>query len=290
MTGEGRGAAPTGKTVGTRRAGAGEAGAEKPRTRIARPKGERKSSSRPAQFPADGIRINKLIADAGVASRRAVDALITEGRVKINGKVVTELGTRVMPNDRVMVDGNQISDPERHVYFIMNKPKDTITTTQDELGRRTVLDLIGHRSRIYPVGRLDRNTTGVLILTNDGDLAHRLMHPSYGVERRYDVVLDRVLDFRDAKKISAGVELDNGDTTQECELFVDDRDHTKVEIVLREGKNREVRRLFEHFGYEVVRLHRVEYAGLTARGLARGEWRPLDRREISALRRLVELE
>jgi 23S rRNA pseudouridine2605 synthase len=238
----------------------------------------------------EGIRINKFIADAGIASRRAVDALIEEGRVKINSRLVTELGTRVMPNDRVMVDGKLIGDPERHVYILLHKPKDTITTTSDELGRRTVLDLIGHRSRIYPVGRLDRNTTGVLILTNDGDLAHRLMHPSYGVERQYEVVLDKPLEFKDAKKIAQGVELDNGDVTQECELSVDDRDRRSVVIVLREGKNREVRRLFEHFGYEVMRLHRSMYAGMTVRGLARGEWRILERRELSALRRLAELE
>lgn len=238
----------------------------------------------------EGIRLNKFLAEAGVASRRASDGLITEGRVQVNGRVVTELGVRVLATDRVAVDGMQIGDPERHVYILLNKPKDTITTTKDEHDRRTVLDLVEHRSRIYPVGRLDRHTTGVLLLTNDGDLANRLMHPRYGVERQYEVTLDKPLEFRDAKKIAAGVELENGDVTQECELTVDDRDRHFVGIILKEGKNREVRRLFEHFGYEVTRLHRSVYAGMTVRGLARGEWRNLDRREISALRRLVELD
>jgi len=238
---------------------------------------------------AEGTRLNKVIADSGVSSRRAADEIIREGRVKINGKVVTELGTRVKGNDRVTIDNKQISDPPRHSYILLNKPKDTITTTSDERGRRTVLDLVEYHDRIYPVGRLDRNTTGVLLLTNDGDLSHRLMHPRYGVERLYDVELDKPLENRHARKIAAGVTLENGEETQPCELFVAERDARALSIQLREGKNREVRRLFEEFGYTVVRLHRSQYAGLTVRGLARGEWRPLDRREISALRRLVNL-
>jgi 23S rRNA pseudouridine2605 synthase len=237
----------------------------------------------------DGVRLNKVIADSGVASRRAADEIIREGRVKINGKVVTELGTRVQGNDKVAIDNKQISDPPRHSYILLNKPKDTITTTSDERGRRTVLDLVEYHDRIYPVGRLDRNTTGVLLLTNDGDLSHRLMHPRYGVERLYDVELDKPLENRHARKIAAGVTFENGEETQPCELFVEERDARVLSIQLREGKNREVRRLFEEFGYTVVRLHRSQYAGLTVRGLARGEWRPLDRREISALRRLVKL-
>jgi pseudouridine synthase len=231
-----------------------------------------------------------VIADAGIASRRTADEMIAEGRVKVNGRVVTELGTRITSNDRVMVDGKLISDPERHVYILLNKPKDTITTTSDERGRRTVMDLIDTRERIYPVGRLDRNTTGVLLLTNDGDLANRLMHPRHGVARLYDVVLDKPLELRDARAITAGVELENGDKTQPCEIDMEDRDRQHLRITLYEGKNREVRRLFEHFGYEVTRLDRKLYAGLSARGLARGEWRRLERKEISSLRRLVDLE
>lgn len=240
--------------------------------------------------PREGIRLNKVIADAGVSSRRGADELIAEGRVKVNSKVATELGMRVGPNDRVMVDGKLIGDPERHIYVLLNKPKDTITTTSDERGRRTVLDLIDSRERIYPVGRLDRNTTGVLLLTNDGALANRLMHPRYRVPRTYNVVLDKPLELKDARKLAAGVELENGDQTQPCELDMEDRDRTHVTITLFEGKNREVRRLFEHFGYEVIRLDRKLYGGITTRGLARGEWRRLERKEISALRRLVNLE
>jgi len=237
----------------------------------------------------DGIRLNKAIADAGLASRRTADTMIAEGRVKVNGAVVTELGTRVRSTDKVSVDGKLIADPARPIYLLLNKPKDTITTTSDERGRRTVLDIVEYHDRIYPVGRLDRNTTGVLLLTNDGELANRLMHPRYRIERFYEVELDRPLEHRHARKIAAGVELAGGDVTQPCDVFVDERDARQVSIMLREGKNREVRRLFEEFGYEVVRLHRAIYAGLTVRGLARGQWRQLTRKEISALRRMVKL-
>jgi len=240
--------------------------------------------------PPEGIRLNKVIADAGISSRRGSDDLITEGRVKVNSKVVTELGMRVGPNDRVMVDDKLIGDPERHIYVLLNKPKDTITTTSDERGRKTVLDLIDSRERIYPVGRLDRNTTGVLLLTNDGALANRLMHPRHRIARTYNVVLDKPLELKDGRRIAGGVELENGDQTQPCEIDMAERDRTHVIITLFEGKNREVRRLFEHFGYEVIRLDRKAYAGITTRGLARGEWRRLERKEVSALRRLVNLE
>lgn len=237
-----------------------------------------------------GMRLNKAIADAGVTSRRGADELIAAGRVKVNGRVVAELGTRVTSNDRVSVDGQLIGDPERHTYYLLNKPKDTITTTSDERGRRTVMDLLNARERIYPVGRLDRNTTGVLLLTNDGELANRLMHPRYGVGRLYDVTLDKPLELTHGKQIAKGVTLENGDETQACEISLDDRDRSRLLIRLFEGKNREVRRLFEHFGYEVLRLDRKEYAGLTARGLARGEWRRLERREIQMLRNLAGMD
>lgn len=250
----------------------------------------KKNVQRREEEQKEGTRLNKAIADAGIASRRGADEIIAEGRVKLNGKVVTELGTRVVAGDLITVDGKPIGDPERLIYFLLNKPKDTITTTSDEKGRRTVLDLIDSRERVYPVGRLDRNTTGVLLLTNDGDLANRLMHPRYRIPRIYNVVLDKPLDLRDARKITGGVTLENGDETQECEIDMEDRDRTHVTITLYEGKNREVRRLFEHFGYEVIRLDRKVYAGISTRGLARGEWRRLDRKEVSMLRRMVNLE
>jgi 23S rRNA pseudouridine2605 synthase len=251
---------------------------------------KRAQKSDPRDAVQEGTRLNKVIADAGVASRRAADGLIAEGRVRVNGRVVTELGMRVTPNDQIAVDGKIIGLPERHVYLLMNKPKDTITTTSDERGRRTVLDLIDQPQRLYPVGRLDRNTTGALLLTNDGDLAHRLMHPRFGIERYYEVELDRPIAFADAKAIARGnVDLGNGDVTGQCEIFVDDRDRRQVTIMLREGKNREVRRLFEAFEYNVEKLNRRAYAGLTTRGLARGEWRHLERNEVAALRHLVGL-
>ncbi len=238
-----------------------------------------------------GTRLNKVIADAGVASRRAADGLIAEGRVSVNGRVVTELGTRVAANDRVSVDGRTIGNPERNVYVLLNKPKDTISTTSDERGRRTVTDVIGSKQRIYPVGRLDRNTTGVLLLTNDGELANRLMHPRHGIQRHYAAVIDKPLEFRHARAIAEGsVDLGGGDVTGPCEVVVEDKDRRNVDITLTEGRNREVRRLFEAFGYTVVRLTRRSYAGLTTRGLARGEWRSLTRSEVAALRRLVGLD
>lgn len=246
--------------------------------------------NQPAEKETPGTRLNKVIADAGMASRRAADAMIAEGRVRVNGRVTTELGTRVSPNDQIAVDGKLIGLAERHVYILMNKPKDTITTTSDERGRRTVIDLVDSSARLYPVGRLDRNTTGALLITNDGDLAHRLMHPSYGIERSYEAELDRPLSFADAREIArGGIDLGEGDITGECEVFVDDRDRRHVAIMLREGKNREVRRIFEAFEYDVAKLNRRAYAGLTTRGLARGDWRHLDRNEIADLRRLVQL-
>ncbi len=234
------------------------------------------------------IRLNKFLADAGIASRRTSDELISTGVVKINGKVVKELGTKVHPSDLVTVNGEPVSYIKHLTYVILNKPKDYITTTSDDLGRKTVMDLIPISQRLYPVGRLDRNTTGVLIITNDGELATRLMHPKYGVEREYSVGLDKKLKFDDAKAISEGVELEDG-VTGPAEVFIE-RDQHECKIVLREGKNREVRRLFEHFGYEVERLHRVRYAGVTVTGLSRGEYRHLTPSEVRNLRSLVGLE
>lgn len=238
-----------------------------------------------------GTRLNKAIAEAGIASRRAADELISQGRVMVNGSVVTELGTRVTPSDRVSVDGKLIGNPERNVYVLLNKPKDTISTTSDEKGRRTVMSLVKSQQRIYPVGRLDRNTTGVLLLTNDGELAHRLMHPSYGIERHYHAELDKPIDLKHARAIAeGGVDLGSGDVSGACDVQVADKDRRSVAITLTEGKNREVRRLFEAFGYEVVRLQRKSYAGLTARGLDRGESRSLTREEVYHLRHMVGLE
>lgn len=235
------------------------------------------------------IRLNKFLADAGIASRRKADELIASGAVKVNGRVVTELGTKVHPGDLVTVHGKPVSPYKHLTYVVLNKPKDYITTTSDERGRKTVLDLVPLKTRIYPVGRLDRNTTGVLLLTNDGELAARLMHPRYGVEREYIAGLDKPLKAEHAAAIAEGIVLD-GEKTGPAEVIISPTDPRQVCIILREGKNREVRRLFEHFGYEVRRLHRSRYGIITPRGLARGEYRHLTRQEVIALRRLVGLE
>ncbi len=234
------------------------------------------------------VRLNKFLADAGIASRRKADELIARGVVKVNGRRVTELGTKIHPGDVVTVEGKPVSPYKHLTYIVLNKPKDYITTTSDERGRKTVLDLVPLKTRLYPVGRLDRNTTGVLLLTNDGDLAARLTHPRYGIEREYIVGLDKPLDPRHATEIARGVELD-GEKTGQADVIISPDDPQQVCIILREGKNREVRRLFEHFGYHVRKLHRTRYGIITVRGLARGEYRHLSRQEVLALRRMVEL-
>ena len=237
-----------------------------------------------------GTRINKYLADSGVASRRAVEELIVNGEVKVNRKIVTDLAARIMPGDFVTVKGEPVTDVRRMVYILLNKPKDVITTADDEFGRKTVLDLIKTDKRLFPVGRLDRNTTGVLLLTNDGELAHRLTHPSYQISRVYNVTLNADIDHIHAKQISRGVTLDDGEETQPCEVFVDPLDGKKLIIELREGKNREVRRIFEKFGYDVRKLDRKFFATLSTRGLARGKYRVLTRRELSELRQLTGLD
>ena len=258
---------------------------EKKRTSKSQSEKANKTSSR---LP--GTRINKYLADSGVASRRAVEELIVNGEVKVNRKIVTDLAARIMPGDFVTVKGEPVTDVRRMVYILLNKPKDVITTADDEFGRKTVLDLIKTDKRLFPVGRLDRNTTGVLLLTNDGELAHRLTHPSYQISRVYNVTLNADIDHIHAKQISRGVTLDDGEETQPCEVFVDPLDGKKLIIELREGKNREVRRIFEKFGYDVRKLDRKFFATLSTRGLARGKYRVLTRRELSELRQLTGLD
>ncbi len=236
-----------------------------------------------------GIRLNKVLADAGVASRRGADEMITAGKVQVNGVVVRELGVRVGSEDKVVVDGKPIRRKERLRYILLNKPKDTITTTRDEKGRRTVMELVDVPERLYPVGRLDRETTGVLLLTNDGDLAYRMTHPRYEVEREYRVLLDRPITLDDAQRISEGVDIGHGEKSQPCELLLEE-DRKNLVIILREGKNREVRRIFKAFDYEVQRLHRLSYGGLTVSGMKRGEWRELNRREVRELEQFLRMK
>lgn len=235
------------------------------------------------------VRLNKFIADSGLASRRKADEMIAAGEVRVNGKIVTELGTKVTPTDNVSVGGDMIkSVSKRDIYILLNKPKDCITTTSDELNRRTVMDIVKSRHRIYPVGRLDRNTTGVLLLTNDGELANRLTHPRYGIQRTYNVTLNKEILLDHAKAISHGIELEDGKTSP-CEVSVNPKDYTRIIITITEGKNREVRRIFEALGYDVKRLDRKFYAGLSNNGMKRGEYRHLTRNELLDLKKLVKL-
>lgn len=239
--------------------------------------------------PTQPVRLNKAIADAGVASRRRADELIRGGCVRINGAIVVDLGTRVEIDDMVTVNGEPISRTKHLTYILLNKPKDYIATSRDEKGRATVFDIVRLKTRLFTVGRLDRNTTGVLVMTNDGDLANRLMHPRYGVTRVYKASLDRPLRSDHMRQIAAGIELEDG-PTQPVDIMIDPEDKSTVILAIREGRNREVRRIFEHFEYEVKRLDRKEYAGLSTRGLKRGEYRHLTREEVDELYRVVNLQ
>jgi len=237
------------------------------------------------------MRLNRFLASAGVASRRKADILISEGHVRVNNKVITEMGVQVNPSkDKVFVDGKQISILDEPVYIVFNKPKDCITTLSDERGRTTVMDYIKVKTRVFPVGRLDRNTTGVLLLTNDGELANRLMHPRYEIKKAYKVTLDRALTDRDADNLRRGVRLDDGVTAESEVHFLPGGRRKVVGIIVHEGRNREVRRMFEHLGYEVKKLDRVAYGDITFEGLRRGEWRHLTRQEVARLKSAVGLK
>lgn len=235
------------------------------------------------------IRLNKYLADAGIASRRKADELIASGAVKVNRKIIIDLGTKINPGDKVTVNGDPVSAEKKLVYILLNKPKDYITTTNDEQDRKTVLNIVKSRERIFPVGRLDRNTTGALLLTNDGDMTYRLTHPKFRIERIYNAGLDKAMKFIDAKKIAGGIELEEGRTAP-CELFIDPNDKTKVTISLTEGKNHEIKRMFEAVGYYVRKLDRKYFAGLSTAGLNRGQYRHLSRKEILMLRKLTGLK
>ncbi len=235
--------------------------------------------------PNEELRLNKFLANAGVCSRREADELITNGMVKVNGEVVTELGTKVTRKDTVLYNDQPVS-LERKVYVLLNKPKDTVTTSDDPQGRQTVMDLVRNasRERIYPVGRLDRNTTGVLLLTNDGDLASKLTHPKYVKKKIYHVWLDKDVAETDLARIAAGIELEDGPIHADAIAYANEEDKNQVGIEIHSGKNRIVRRIFEHLGYRVVKLDRVYFAGLTKKNLPRGRWRHLTQQEVSMLK------
>jgi len=231
------------------------------------------------------IRLNKYIASTGICSRREADDFIRAGLVTVNDKLVSELGVRVSPSDVVKYNGETLKE-ERKVYILINKPKDYITTVEDPHAKKTVLDLVkgACRERIYPVGRLDRNTTGVLLLTNDGELTKRLTHPKFEKLKIYHVQLNRGLKANDLEKIAEGITLDDGPIKADSVSYIDQSDKSQVGIEIHSGRNHIVRRLFEHLDYEVVKLDRVYFAGLTKKNLRRGEWRFLTQTEIAMLK------
>lgn len=236
----------------------------------------------------DGIRLNKYVANAGICSRREADELIQAGVIKVNDVVVTALGTKVMPGDKVQY-GDQTISNEKKRYLLLNKQKGYVTTTKDPHAKNTVMELIegACKERIYPVGRLDRNTTGLLLFTNDGDLAKKLMHPSSRINKMYHVVLDQPVSKADMLKIADGIALDDEKVRVDSIAYVEDaKDRREVGLELHSGQNRVVRRIFESLGYKVTKLDRVVYAGLTKRGIPRGKWRFLNEQEVIRLKML----
>jgi 23S rRNA pseudouridine2605 synthase len=254
-----------------------------------KPKFKKKDQTKKSNAPkTDGtMRLNKYLAHAGIASRREADELIKVGAVTVNGDVVTEMGYKVKPGDKVQFNGDTIK-PEKKVYVLLNKPKNFITTTEDEKGRKTVMELVEKSApvRIYPVGRLDRNTTGVLLFTNDGDLAKKLTHPKHKVEKIYHVKLDKNLKPSDMEKIKDGLKLEDGVIQVDDISFIKGAPHNEVGVKIHSGRNRIVRRIFEHLGYDVIKLDRVLFAGLTKKDLKRGHWRHLTKKEVDFLKML----
>ncbi|MBT6005781.1 MAG: rRNA pseudouridine synthase [Prolixibacteraceae bacterium] len=231
------------------------------------------------------MRLNRFIANAGVCSRREADTYISTGLISINGEVVTELGVKVKPGDEVRFDGRRLN-AEKKVYLLLNKPKNFVTTTEDPHADKIVMDLVKDAclERIYPVGRLDRNTTGLLLFTNDGDLSKKLTHPSNKMKKVYQVSLDTPLSNKDLQQIAEGIELEDGHIVADAVSYVKKGDNTEVGIEIHSGRNRIVRRIFEHFGYRVKKLDRVLFAGLTKKNLPRGKWRFLSEKEIQFLK------
>jgi 23S rRNA pseudouridine2605 synthase len=250
-----------------------------------------KGRKRPLPGKDDGlIRLNRYISNAGICSRRKADELIAAGVVSVNGEVVSELGYRVNPSKDVIRYNGETLKREKMVYVLLNKPKDYITTTDDPQERRTVMQLVekASKERIYPVGRLDRNTTGLLLMTNDGDLADKLSHPKTGITKIYQVELNKSLPQGDLNKIAFGLELEDGVIKPDAVSYVQGGTKREIGIQIHSGRNRIVRRIFEHLGYDVVKLDRVIYANLTKKDLTRGRWRYLDEKEIIQLKHLIK--
>ena len=247
----------------------------------------KKDKPKPAPVSDGTMRLNKYIAHAGIASRREADELIKIGAVSVNGEVITEMGYKVKATDKIRFNGETIK-PEKKVYVLLNKPKNFITTTDDEKGRKTVMELVQKSTpvRIYPVGRLDRNTTGVLLFTNDGDLSKKLTHPKYKIEKLYQVKLNKNLKSSDIEKIREGLKLEDGHILVDEISYIKGAPHNEIGIKIHSGRNRIVRRIFEHLGYDVIKLDRVLFAGLTKKDLKRGHWRHLTKKEVDLLKML----
>lgn len=254
--------------------------------------GTRKSFSKPRtnrdipkKSSSEEIRLNRFIANSGVCSRREADKYIVAGVVTVNGKPVTELGVKVKPTDEVRFDGRRLT-AEKKVYLLLNKPKDFVTTTDDPHADKIVMDLVKNAcpERIYPVGRLDRNTTGLLLFTNDGDLSKRLTHPSHNMKKIYQVSLDKVVTINHLQQIADGIELEDGRIAADEISYINQEAKNEIGIEIHSGKNHIVRRIFEHLGYRVKKLDRVYFAGLTKKNLPRGKYRFLTEKEIQYLK------
>jgi 23S rRNA pseudouridine2605 synthase len=271
----GRKAAPGGKPASGRKAAPGG----KPAA------GGQRDAALPPKTAPEAMRLNRYLAHAGLASRRKADELIAAGLVQINGETVQDMGRMVQPGDRVNCQGKAVT-PQRFSYVLLNKPRGFLTTTDDDRGRRTVMELVARAAsvRLYPVGRLDRNTSGLLLLTNDGALAETLMHPRYEVEKVYAATLDKPFSESDMEQLRKGIELEDGPIRPDEMAFPNPADHREVGIALHSGRNRIVRRIFEALGYEVIKLDRVVYAGLTKKDLPRGKWRYLTPEELRLLK------
>jgi 23S rRNA pseudouridine2605 synthase len=242
------------------------------------------TSNLKSQISNEEMPLNKFIAHCGICSRRDAAELVKEGKVKVNNEAITEPGHKVSAKDDIRVNGKKVSLAKNLVYILLNKPKDYITTTDDPQKRKTVLDLIKIKERIYPVGRLDRNTSGVLLLTNDGELSQKLTHPRNEVKKVYHVTLDRALDKKDFDQILKGIELEDGPASVDALAYADVKDKTQLGVEIHSGRNRIVRRIFEHLKYDVKNLDRVIFAGLTKKNVERGKWRFLSEKEIRDLK------
>ena len=248
------------------------------------PRPQRVEYELPPIDPTQPIRLNKFLANAGLCSRREADEFIQAGEVQVNGEVVTELGSKITPADIITFRGKEVG-LENKVYILLNKPKDCVTTADDPQGRLTVMDIVRNActERIYPVGRLDRNTTGVLLLTNDGDLASKLTHPKFVIKKIYHVWTDKDVTEEDMQRIADGIDLDDGSIHADAVSYATETDRNQVGIEIHSGRNRIVRRIFEALGYRVIKLDRVYFAGLTKKNLPRGRWRHLTQAEVNML-------